>query len=280
VDLSFKAKEGSGLAKDIEAAGKAKTIFGGLATSKDAVSINWTINLPEELKKAIGPAIEGAVKDAIEKETDPAKKTLAKRAAETLMPTLKAGELDAGASFRGPNKDGHYTVVGGVKVKDGRDIEALIRDVLKNVPEKDKGKIELDAASVGGVKIHKITAEDMGEEPKKIFGSNAVYVAFRDDALIVAVGADGLAAIKEAAMLTPSTSKAVVNVAIAVGRLAGLDLKDQKAAKAAKEVFGSDPAGSDAITITATMTDRVHLKVNVKAKIISFGAKAAINAKD
>src|SRR5262249_17859635 len=222
IDVTFKAAAGSELAKEMQAAGKSQTLFGGLTSKKDAIAFNLTVNAPEEVKKSLAPAIEEAVKKGIEQEKDQVKQALAKKAAETLMPTLKSGELDAGVSLRGPDKDGHYTAVAGLKVKGGKGIDSFLRDVIKNVPEKDREKISLDAATVGDVKIHKITADDMGDEAKKVFGSNAVYLAFRDDAVLVALGADGLAAIKEAAKLTPSTAKSVVNIAVSVSRAAGL----------------------------------------------------------
>ena len=274
-DLSFKAKSGTQLAKDMEAAGKAQTLFAGLATSSDAVSVNGTVVFPEEIKKSLAPAVEAAVNDAIAKEKDQVKQALMKKAAEALMPTLKSGEIDGGMSLRGPNKDGHYTAVGGLKLKDGKAIDSFLRDLIKNMPEKDKEKITLDAASVGDIKIHKVVADDMGEQEKKMFGSNAVYFAIRDNAILIALGADGLAAIKDAVNLKPTESKAVLNVVVSTARAAGLDVKEKNAAKAAKDVFGSDPKGSDTITVTLEMAQTARLKVNVKGKVIAFGVKTA-----
>jgi hypothetical protein len=274
-DLSFKAKAGTQLAKDMEAAGKSKTLFAGLASKDDAVTVNGTVVFPEEIKKSLAPALEAAIKDAIAKEKDQVKQALMKKAAEAVMPTLKAGEIDGGLSLRGPNKDGHYTAVGGMKLKDGKGIESFLRDLVKNMPEKDKEKITIDAASAGDVKIHKVTVDNMGEQETQIFGSNAVYFAIRDDAILVSLGADGLAAIKEAVDLKPGDSKAVLSVVVATARAAGLDVKEKKAAKVAKDVFGSDPKGSDTITVTLEMAQTARLKVNVKGKVIAFGAKTA-----
>ena len=144
------------------------------------------------------------------------------------------------------------------------------------IPEKDREKITVDAASAGEVKIHKIVADDMDAPTKKILGSNAVYFAIRDDAILVGLGADGLAAIKEAATATGGPSAGLLNVAVSASRLAGMVPDDGgKAAKAAKEVFGGNPNGADLITISAQMNQGLKLKVNVKGKVISFGAKAA-----
>src|SRR5205823_24272 len=127
IDASFKAKAGSQLAKDMESAGKGESLFGGLATKDDAISGNITVTLPDEVKKALAPAIDDLIKEGLEQEKDQIKKALAKAALEKISPTLKAGEIDGGVSIRGPDKDGHYTFVGGLRVKDGKGIETFLR---------------------------------------------------------------------------------------------------------------------------------------------------------
>ncbi len=274
-DLTFKAKPGTKLAKDMEAAGKAQTLFNGLTSKNDAVSVNGTVVVPEEIKKSLAPAVEDAIKQAIAKENDPTKKALLEKAAETLMPTIKSGEFDGGLSMRGPNKDGHYTMVAGLRLVEGKKVESFVRDLVKSMPAKDKEKITLDAASAGDLKIHKAVADDMGEQEKKMFGSNAIYFGFRDDAVLFSLGDDALAAIKEAANLKPSESKAVLSVVVSVARASGLDVKEKKAEKIAKEVFGSNPEGTDTVAVTLEMGQTARLRVNIKSKVIAFGFKAA-----
>src|SRR5262249_28946604 len=67
-DLSFTAKKGSPLDKQLSAAGKAKTLFAGLASDNAAVRFTAAAALPEELKKMLGPLVDDAISDALKKE--------------------------------------------------------------------------------------------------------------------------------------------------------------------------------------------------------------------
>lgn len=282
VDFWFKPKAGSQLAKDMESAGKGTSLFTGLAGKDDAVSFLASVVIPEQIRKAMVPAIEAGIKDALAQEKDENKKALMKKAFDAVMPTLKAGEIDAAVSVRGPDKNGHITAVAGIKIAEGKGVEAFVREVVKIVPEKDKDKIMLDAASAGDVKIHKIVAEDMDAEAKKVLGSTSVYFAIRDDAALVAFGADGLSALKEAIAIKGGTNPALLSVAVSVARVAAMNpMEAEKANKAVKDVFGGSPNGADLVTVSAEMKDGLRVKINVKAKVISLGAKiAGIDAGD
>jgi hypothetical protein len=272
VDLSFKAKAGTALAKDMESAAKGQSLFAGLAGKDDAISANITATLPEDIKKALGPVVDDLIKQATEQEKDEVKKALAKAGLERLAPTLKAGEIDAGVSLRGPDSGGHYTAVAGVHVKDGKGLEGFLRDMVKNMPEKDREKITLDADSAGDAKIHKLVIDNMDAEGKAIFGSPTVYLAVRDDAVFVGLGPDGLAALKTATQAKAQSAK-LLNVNVSVARVAGLDKKNAGAAKVAKEVFGNNPHGSDTVNVTAEMDQALKLRVTVKGKVFAFGVK-------
>jgi hypothetical protein len=273
LDASFKAKPGSALAKDMEAAGKGRSLFAGLAGKGDALSGNLTVTLPEDIKKVLGPAIDEAIKKAVDDEKDQVKKALMKAGMERLAPTLKAGEIDAGVSIRGPDAAGHFTAIGGIHVKDGKGLEGFLRDVVKNMPEKDKSKIALDAESAGDVKIHKLTIDELDADAKAMFGSTTIYLAARDDAILVALGPDALAALKTAAQAQAGSAK-VLNVSVSVARMATIDKKDAGAGKVAKEVFGPSPSGTDTVTVTAEMDQALKFRLVVKGKVIAFGVKA------
>src|SRR5262249_54845574 len=153
--------------------------------------------------------------------------------------------------------------IAGVHVKDGKGLDDFMRDLVKNLPDKDKGKVTLDADSAGGAKIHKLVIEEMDADAKALFGSTTVYLAARDDAVLVALGPDALAALKKAAQATAHSAK-LLNVNVSIARIAGLDKKNSGAAKIAKEVFGDNPHGADTVTVTAEMDQALKLRVVVK----------------
>ena len=104
-----------------------------------------------------------------------------------------------GFEWRGPSAAGHYTLIAGLKTVDGDKIESLVKDLVRELPEKDRADIKLDASSVGEYKVHKLdVAKNFDKDGKRILGDNPVYFAFRKDALIVALGDNGLAALGQA----------------------------------------------------------------------------------
>ena len=247
VDLSFKAKTGSALAKEIESVGKSTSLFANLGQGA-ALQVALAASLPEELKKSLGPIVDDMIKEGVEKEKDAEKAKDAKLFGEALAPTLKAGELDAGVALRGPDSSGHYTLVAGLKLKDAKHLESALRTSIAAKDTKEREKVQFDAATIGDVKVHKLLIDD--ENSKKVFGAWAPYVAFKDDAMLVAVGPDALKALKDAVALQPAAGP-VVNVNVAFAKVAGL-APDPKMQKAIKEVFGETPTG-DNIALTVEM---------------------------
>ncbi len=273
-DFSFKAKKGSKLAKEMESVGRASSLFSALTSDNTAIRIISALALPAEIRNLIGPAIDDAVKDAITKETDPGKIKIMKTVFDAIVPTLKSGELDAGLALIGPDKDKHFTVVGGAKIVKGKGVEDAVRELHKLMPEKDSKNLILDATSVGDVKVHKLIAPDSDPEAKKLLGEASGYIAIRDDVLLVAAGPDALKALKDALAASPKSSSTLLRADISMARAAGLDSKNPQAAKVAKEVFGED-SKDDKVTIVVEMGEKLKVSLSAKAKIVTFGAKAA-----
>ncbi|MFL5339718.1 MAG: hypothetical protein ACJ8F7_06075 [Gemmataceae bacterium] len=272
IDLSFKAKKGTPLAKDIETVGKSSRLFANLGRGA-ALQVALGATLPEDVRKALEPLVDNAIKEELEKEKDQAKAKAQKAILEALAPTVKAGDLDLGVALTGPDADGHFTGVFGIKVKDAKTVEEAFRQVLAGVPAKDREKVQLDSTTIGDVKVHKVLFDEKDEGAKKVFGTSGVYIAFRDDALLVTLGPDALKALKGAVELKAAAGP-VANVTAAVGKLAGMDTGDKNAQKAAKEIFGNAPAGSDTIALTVEMGDSAKLKLTVKGKIVELIAKS------
>jgi len=279
LDVSFKAKPGTPLAKEMNEA-RSQSLFTGLAGSSDAVRLIGSVKLPEDLRKAIGPAIDQLTKKAMEEEKDEAKKALLKAGIETISPTLKAGEIDLGAVVRGPDGNGQFTIAGGLKVKDGKRIDEFFRKMCKEVmPEKDRGKVTLDADSAGDMKIHKIVADDMDAEAKAIFGTTNIYVGISDNMVAIGLGADGLKAVKSMTGTSLAAAPAL-DVMVSVARAASMNKKDENVAKAVKAAFGENPNGNDTVTIRAETGEKSHFQLHVKGKIITFGANVSGMATD
>jgi hypothetical protein len=277
VDLAFKAKEGSALAKELASVGAGKSLFAGLAGKEDAIRVIASVMLPDEIKKLIGPAVDDLAKQLIEHEKDQVKQALMKAAIERIVPTVKAGEIDAGVFVRGPDGEGHFTAVGGLKVKEGKGIDGFLRDFVKNIPDKDKGKVTLDVDSAGEMKIHKALIDEMDADAKKVFGSGTVYLGISDDRILLGLGPDALKAVKSAAEAAPGSAPGL-SAMVSMSRAANLEKKEPQPPKIAREVFGASPDGNDTVTVRGQPGPSSNLSIRIKGKVIQFVARTSGNA--
>jgi hypothetical protein len=267
-DLSLEAKPGSKLATLLADVGNSKSLFGGLARSDSAASGLLHLTLPETIRQALPALIDEEYQKAHDKETDAGKRTLMEQAYKALLPSLKSGELDAAFDLRGPGASKHYTVVAGLKLQEGKGVEKFLRDLVSNLPEKDKAKIHLDAEKVGEVGIHRVEITPADEGFTKAFGESVVYAAFRNDAVLFAAGEQAVSALKDALALEPKAAQPV-QLELAVSRLA-LAMRDKPEAPAvAEKVFGKDK-DSDRVRIRLEDGKSLRLHAEAKAKVLQF----------
>ena len=164
----------------------------------------------------------------------------------------------------------------GVKVEDGDDIEKLVRNAIKSLPEKDQERVKFDVAKAGDVDIHQFIPDSgMTEEnSKRMFGENPeVYFAFRDDALLTAIGADGLKALKEVLTAKPKAG-ATVQMEASLSRFAALMTKDHPAAPdAAKKAFKDGK--KDKVRFVLEGGKALTVKISMDAPVVTFSALMA-----
>jgi hypothetical protein len=279
IESSVTAKPGSNLAKDMKAAGDTSTLFSGIAQKTDAMNFRLTATLPAELTKALEPAVDDLLATLVKEEENQVNQALLKALLEKIAPTLKSGKIDAAMSIRGPNKNNQYDLLVGTRVEKGKAIEAFVKDAVKNLPENEKKIFNIDVAKVGPANIHEIQlGENADEEFRKMFGTSNAYLALRDDLAILAFGSDALKAIKSAADAKPTKASSTVALNAALTRLAILGEANQdpaKLAKIAKKVFGSNPAGSDVLSISSDLTEGFRIRIGMKMKLIRYFGELA-----
>ena len=195
---------------------------------------------------------------------------------KALLPTVKAGELDLGIAFMGPDKDEKYTFLAGLKVVDGKKLETVIKDtVKKELPPEYSGLVQFDAEKLsGGATLHKVKiAEHIDEKGEKLLGKSDLYFTFRDDLLLVAVGPQAKSAL-EKAMSSKPTDVGVLRLQVAMSRVAplvGENAEELAAArKAAEKVFGKGAGKADVIKISIDGGDSLKIKVSAQGKAIQF----------
>jgi hypothetical protein len=269
-ELSLEALPKTDLAGMIRQVGAAGSLFGGLAGKDAAVTLQTHLALPERSLKVFGAALDEQLQKELAKESDKAKREQGEMLLKAFLPTFKAGELDLGMVIRGPSKDKTYTVVGGIKVKDGEGIDKAVREVIAGLPEEKRKDVHLDAARAGSVAIHRVDVSDPDAKTRDAFGPNAAgYFAVRPDALVFAVGSDALAAVKEAIALEPKAGKPFL-LDMALARMAALMEHDNPGAvKAAEDAFGSG-GHADQVRIGLEGGKALRLSVRITPQAVNF----------
>ena len=233
------------------------------------------VALPPSLRKPLSEVLDELVTKGLAEAQQKGQRDAAEAFVKAVLPTLKAGELDAGFDLRGPGPKGLYAVVIGMKVQKGQDIDKAVHDALKNLPEKDREKMKLDVAKAGGVSIHSAVPDDKGDANtvKTLGEDSTVYFAFRDDAVLIARGEEALDALKEALTAKPKAG-ATVGLEASMSRLAtGANNQMPGAADAAKQAFKDGK--KDKVRISLEGGKALTIKLSMDAPVITFSALTA-----
>jgi hypothetical protein len=277
VKLSLAAQPGTELAKTLQQAGKAKSPFAGLMAKNAAFRGSVDVHFPEAVHDAFAKVIEEAAQKGLGDISDPAKRKQAQMLVDALLPTARAGQLDAFFGMAGPFNN-HYTMLAALKVQDGDKLGIVVRDLvaaeLKNMPAEQQKKIQLDAAMAGSVKIHKF---ELPPDPKtgKVIedlpGDPNLFVAFRKDAVFLAIGPTALATLKEAVGTEQSGSAPLFLFDFNLGRMAPNLAQTAEQKELARKLF---PAGKDApIRLSLDGGDALTLRLTVALDVLEFFAK-------
>lgn len=275
LDFSLSGQPTSKLAKSIGDLSTSKSLFAGALGYDAAMSFLVNVSLSDSLKKAVGPVIDEGIEKALKEEKKEENKVLAEKFLKVLTPTLKSGELDAAVTMRGPDKGDKYSMVFGVKIKDGAAIDKTFRDITKGLKKEEQERIHFDAEKIGTVSVHKLdVAKDVDKKMKELFGDGPLYLAIRPDAAYFAFGENALASLKEALNAKPGVAP-VAQFEISISRFAKvMALEDPDVAKAAKEAFGSGK-GNDKMRLTVEGGKTLRTRFTIKADVLRFFAEAA-----
>lgn len=264
-EISLAGKQNSALAQGIAQLGQGKSLFAGLVDKNAALNGVVHFKLPKDLHEGLSAAVDEAVKKAIADAKDKGGEDLVKKIFDALTPSLKSGELDLGFSLRGPSPNKLYTLVGGVKLKDVNKLFLALLELHKALPEADRAKIELNADKVNDVAIPRVKLEgSLDEKTKKVFGEHPLYVALRKDALFVALGEDGLKAIK-AAVVAPPAAAAPLYFDIALGRFALLMAKTEQEREAAQKLLSEKEDPRAVFAIEGGEALRIRFRMDLSA---------------
>jgi len=281
LELELTGAKGKKLAQDIRSIREHKSVVGGALETPDAAfSLNVSAALPAELRKDFPKVVDDAVAEGLKQAPIPGDLlTKAEPLIKALLPTVKAGELDLGATLVGPDKDDKYTLVAGLKLVDGKKLEEAIKEtVKKELPPDQSAMFKLDEETLpGGAKVHRAAVADtLDENARKVFGKSDLYFTFRDDLLVLAVGPGAKDALKRAVASKPAdvgVFRAQVHMS-RIAPLAGDNAHELAAAKAAAEkVFGKGGSKADVLKFSIDGGDSLKVRIVAQGKAIQFLAE-------
>jgi hypothetical protein len=259
-------KTGTPMAKYISSlAGKTSLPAGIVSAKGTAAHGSVKIAMTDDLKKRLGKLLDDVIADTVKNANGPEKDAI-ERVLKTLAPTAKAGELDFAAALYEPDAKGRHTLLAALAVKDGKDIEKLIRDFSAFAG--GAADFTFDVEKIGDFNLHKITLNDMPEEVEKIFGTKTVWLAISNNHVVASVEPDGTAI--RAGLKAKAVTVPVLNVEVSIAKLVPLfakDIKPDELKAMLKDAFGEGgPAGKDTVTVNIAGGDQLVAKAKVKGK--------------
>jgi hypothetical protein len=273
VNAGLSGKNQSKLAKKIADLGKSTSLFAGLAGRDTAVQMLLHLAPSNAIRKAFAGVIEEGKAKGLAAVAEAGKRAEAERLIKALAPTLEAADIDVAFTLNQPEKSKHYNLIAAVKVTDGNNLaktlHELVSGLLKDIPESERAKIKLDADSVDAIKIHRLDIQDKYDaKAREVLGDNPLYLAFRDDALFIAVGADALPALKKAVSAAPAVAPPL-QVTVSVARLA----KFLSAAGGPDVTFPGTDAGN--VTVSIEGGSSLRLRLSAQLSVVQFFSNIA-----
>jgi hypothetical protein len=259
IDASLTPRPGTAMARQIASLAGKTSLPAGIVGTKDMVARGSVkVALPEDMKQRLGEAFDAGIADLLKSIDNEQERAMAKRVFDTLTPTLKAAELDAAVGMIGPDAKGRYTLIGAAAVKNGKEIEKLLKEFAPMLQE--GAEITFDVEKAGDFTLHKVALKDVPPEMEKIFGSRTVWLAVSDAHVAFSLEPDGTA-LRAGLKATPAQVP-LFTVDVAVARIVPLVDPGAKVDAVA--------AGQDAINVTITGGEALTLKARMKGKVIQL----------
>jgi hypothetical protein len=275
LDVSMSARAGSPLAGHIKAFGTNRSMFSGLAKNS-ALNMLACVPVPAEFQTSMLRTIDQALEEALKNAKSDAEREIARKLLDAIKPTLKSEALDFGAVMYGPMDGDKYTLVGGVQVKEGRNLEKAVLDAAKHIPDRDKKNVKFNVDKIGDVNVHLIRVDETPDDNfKKHLGEPEFYVAALDNAVLFAMGQNAKQALKDAVNGLKNgkdSSTAPIQFEASVSKLAPLANNDdgEKVREAAKKLFTGPLANRDRVRLSVQGGDTLRVRLDAHAELLKL----------
>jgi len=281
--LDLSGIDNSVLKTDLAELGNLASRFGAWHESGDALDLLFHLSLPAKLHEAFAACIDEQIKKDLEKEKDQTKREHAEKLIKAADASLKAGELDLGLRMIGPDKDSHYTIVGGLKLRDGKKIHEAFKEIVSQLPEEKRKDVTLDADKIGDVSVTRFNVEHkFDRHAKATLGENPIYAAVADDGAFFAAGPEAKKALGEA-LESKAKASALLELDVHMAKLApamASHHSDEEGAaikKAMSDSFKGE--GGDGLHLSIKGGDAFTLSFSVDSAAVRFITEIERNVK-
>ena len=139
------------------------------------------VGLPDAAKPGFPAVVDALLAEAVAS-LPAAQQFLAKLAAEPLLPTLRAGDIDMAVGVATGSASGGVRLLADAVVVNGDDLARTFKSLASFVP-KATAAVAFDVQSVGGVKVHTVTLK--GKPAQTLLGGPNVNLGTGPDRLLV-----------------------------------------------------------------------------------------------
>ncbi len=123
--------------------------------------------------------------------------------AKVVRKTLKVEGVDIGAAVKHAKGANTICVVGAAHLKHARELETAMLVYVNLLPENNRKKFSANAVKLtDSIKAHKMTL-DLSDDARDSLGSSDFYLAFKEDAVYVAIGDGATNRLKEMLEMKP-----------------------------------------------------------------------------
>lgn len=242
-DLKMTPKPGTRLAGEIAGVKSGSSLFNALVGQAGAINFAFNTEAGTELRKSMAESIREGAEEFLSnlgiEVADEKLKAEVKAVTQAMIPTIESGLMDAALSLRAGAKK--YTGLAGVRVVDGKKLEAAVRKLVAALPDDAKKVVALDAGKESGFSIHTYDPKDTGDMAEKLLGNTVVHFGFSDQAMVIAVGEDAaklVGSILAEAKAGPAPS---LQIDVTPGKLKNLcDAIDESIYGYVLKVFGTE----------------------------------------
>ncbi len=274
VNVTLTPKAGTRLAEMLAKMDKTTSTVPGLFKADAAAAGMVSFTLSKRLRKAVNPVLEAAAKKARAKLKEGDPKEEVGDLLLSLAPAVSTRHINGAFVLRGPDKAGRYTLVAARAMKSPAKVKKTVDALVRALPEAEKAKFKYGVDQSGTVGIHRLDlGQALPKECQEVFGTGPMYVAYRPDALFLAVGDDALKSLREA-LQAPTGPAEPMHFELSLRRLAELRAKEHPGLeKKLDQLFG--PNGEGKIRCRLQGGEALRLRIHLDPSAVrAFAVQA------